>query len=237
MTAMLGVDAPVVGYRREASWGQVDPEKFQAAASKAGRLYAKGRRARAFKRGGDIAFSLMLLVLFAPLLAATALAIKLESKGPVFYRQVRVGRGGKLFRILKFRSMRADAETSGARWAAENDDRVTRVGRFIRRMRIDEIPQAVNVLRGEMSFVGPRPERPEFVTLLRERIPHYDERHLVKPGITGWAQVNYAYGASIDDAREKLKYDLYYLENFSILLDVEIILRTVRVAIAGVGAR
>ena len=189
------------------------------------------------KRAFDILAALSLIVLFSPLLALTAIAIRLDTKGPVLYRQRRVGLGGREFDIYKFRSMRTDAEKDGARWAAANDDRITRVGRFIRRTRIDEIPQAINVLKGDMSFVGPRPERPEFVTLLANEIPHYGQRLLVKPGITGWAQVRHVYTASVEGARDKLAYDLYYIKHFSLFLDFMIVLLTVRVALLGIGSR
>ncbi len=190
-----------------------------------------------FKRAVDIAASLGLALCLAPILLLTAIAIKLESRGPVFYRQKRVGFEGRIFEVYKFRSMVNDAERDGPQFAAVGDKRVTRVGKIIRRLRIDEIPQVVNVLRGEMSFVGPRPERPEFVTDLEKAIPHYHQRHLVKPGITGWAQVKYEYAATIEGAQEKLRYDLYYIRHFTPLLDLLIILMTVRVALFGLGSR
>ncbi len=159
-------------------------------------------------------------------------SMKLESKGPAFYRQRRVGLYGQLFDVIKLRSMRQDAEIGGkAVWAQKDDPRVTRVGRFIRKTRIDELPQAWSVLKGEMSFVGPRPERPQFVADLEARLPYYAERHVVKPGITGWAQINYPYGASIEDAREKLQLDLYYAKNYSPFLDLLILLQTARVVL------
>lgn len=171
----------------------------------------------------------------------TAIAIVVEEKGKggaILYKQTRVGYDGNLFTVFKFRSMRPDAEQNGeARWAEENDSRLTVVGNFIRRYRIDELPQLFNVLRGEMSFVGPRPERPEFVTKFSERIPYYTERHQVKPGITGWAQLCYPYGASEKDTIEKLQYDLYYVKNHSLFLDLAIILQTVEVILWGKGAR
>jgi sugar transferase (PEP-CTERM system associated) len=190
------------------------------------------------KRLFDVLVSLLLLTLVAPLMLLTALAILWESRGngPIFYSQERVGRG-KVFRVHKFRSMRVDAEKNGAVWARKDDDRVTRVGRFIRKTRIDELPQLLNVLRGDMSFVGPRPERPQFVQELAREIPYFELRHHVKPGITGWAQVCYPYGASIDDAREKLQYDLYYLKNYSLFLDLMIIVQTLQVVIWGKGSR
>ena len=191
-----------------------------------------------FKRAFDIFASGLLLVVTLPIILVTALAIKLESKGPAFYRQRRVGLYNEGFDILKLRSMRQDAEVSGkAVWAAEDDPRITRIGRFIRKVRIDELPQTWTVLKGEMSFVGPRPERPQFVQQLEEHLPFYAERHMVKPGITGWAQINYPYGASIEDARHKLEYDLYYAKNYSPFLDLLILLQTLRVVLWPAGAR
>jgi sugar transferase (PEP-CTERM system associated) len=190
------------------------------------------------KRAFDIAVSLCLLLLTLPLLVATACLIKLESRGPILYYQPRVGLHGRIFTILKFRSMRVDAETDGhPRWASEKDTRVTRVGAVIRKLRIDELAQIFNVLRGDMSFVGPRPERPFFVADLAQKIEYYSERHWVRPGITGWAQINFPYGASTDDARTKLTYDLYYVKNRSIFLDFVILLQTVRVIFWNYGAR
>lgn len=193
--------------------------------------------ARASKRFFDIVAAIFLLVALSPLLIATTLAIRLDSRGPILYRQRRIGLGGREFEIFKFRSMCEDAEKNGACWAEKDDRRVTRVGRFIRRTRIDEIPQAINILKGEMSFVGPRPERPEFVLLLETEIPHYHARHLVKPGITGWAQVRFVYTASVEGARDKLGYDLFYIKHMSPLLDALIVLMTVRVALLGLGSR
>jgi sugar transferase (PEP-CTERM system associated) len=189
------------------------------------------------KRAFDIVVSVSLLILTLPLLVVTACAIKLESRGPIFYQQQRVGLRGRCFTILKFRSMRSDAETDGPRWAVEQDPRVTRVGMIIRKLRIDELAQIFNVLRGDMSFVGPRPERPFFVAELTRAIPYYSERHWVRPGITGWAQVNYPYGASTEDAWIKLTYDLYYVKNRSIFLDCVILLQTARVIFWNYGAR
>lgn len=189
------------------------------------------------KRLLDIVLSAALLIFLAPLLAATAIAIKLDSPGPILYRQRRLGLGGREFSVFKFRSMVTNAEANGPQYAAAKDDRITPIGRIIRRFRIDEIPQALNVLRGEMSFVGPRPERPEFATELAQEIPHYHCRHLVKPGITGWAQVNYEYAASVEGARNKLRYDLYYIQRFTPALDILIVLMTVRVALFGLGSR
>ena len=192
----------------------------------------------AIRRAFDIAVSLALLLLTLPLLLLTALAIKLDSRGPVFYRQERVGLGGRVFTLFKFRSMVVDAEAGGTpQWASRQDPRVTRVGRFIRLTRIDEIPQVLNVLRGDMAVVGPRPERPAFVAQLSRLIPHYGDRACVKPGITGWAQVNYPYGASVEDARMKLAYDLYYVRRRSLFLDLLILIATVRVVLFQEGAR
>ena len=180
----------------------------------------------------------MLLVTW-PIMLVAALAVWLDGRfrDPILYRQERVGLNGESFEVMKFRSMRTDAEKHGAVWAQQNDPRVTRVGAIIRKTRIDELPQLFNVLRGDMSFVGPRPERPVFVESLAESIPFYRERHRVKPGITGWAQLCYPYGASTEDAKQKLQYDLYYLKNHSILLDLIILLQTVEVVLVGDGAR
>lgn len=190
------------------------------------------------KRAFDVGVSAAILALLWPVIALTALLVKLESKGPAFFRQRRVGLYGQSFDILKLRSMRQDAEVGGiAVWAQKDDPRVTRVGSIIRKLRIDELPQAWSVLKGEMSFVGPRPERPQFVADLEGRLPYYAERHVVKPGITGWAQINFPYGASIEDARHKLEYDLYYAKNYTPFLDLLILLRTVRVILRPEGAR
>ncbi len=187
------------------------------------------------KRIADIFLSLLLLAPTLPLMAMIAVLIKLESRGPVLYKQIRSGQRGKPFSLYKFRSMRQDAEKDGAKWAIKDDPRITRLGKLLRKTRIDELPQLLNVFRGEMSFIGPRPERPVFNEKLEKQIPFYDMRHIVKPGITGWAQVMYAYGASIEDAREKLQYDLYYIKNYSFLLDVAIIFKTIRVILFGKG--
>ncbi|TCH96290.1 exopolysaccharide biosynthesis polyprenyl glycosylphosphotransferase [Roseococcus sp. SYP-B2431] len=190
------------------------------------------------RRAFDITFAIALLTLTLPLLLLTMLAIRLDGPGPIFYRQERVGRGNRVFQLLKFRSMIPDAEAFGAPvWASRGDSRVTRVGRFLRLCRIDEIPQALNVLRGDMSIIGPRPERPGFVEQLGELIPHYHDRAVIRPGITGWAQVNHPYGASVEDARMKLSYDLYYIRRRSLFLDALILLATVRVVLFQEGAR
>jgi sugar transferase (PEP-CTERM system associated) len=175
------------------------------------------------------------LLLCGPLMLLAALLIKLESPGPVFYRQSRVGINGKTFDIIKFRSMHADAERSGPQWARESDPRITRIGAIMRKLRIDELPQFVNILRGQMSFVGPRPERPYFVDLLREQIPYFDLRHSVRPGVTGWAQVSCPYGASVEDAKEKLQYDLFYVKNRSVTLDCVILFQTIKTILMGRG--
>ena len=189
------------------------------------------------KRLFDITASLLLLILSAPFIVFGALAVKLDSKGPALYRQTRVGLFGQTFEVIKLRSMRTDAEIDGAQWAAKDDPRVTRIGKFLRKTRIDELPQTWSVLKGEMSFVGPRPERPEFVADLEDKLSYYAERHMVKPGITGWAQVNYPYGASIEDSRHKLEYDLYYVKNYTPFLDLLILLQTLRVVLWNEGAR
>ena len=200
--------------------------------------FKAGRIDQAVKRGLDLVASIILLVLTLPLMLLTALAIKLESPGPLLYRQERVGLHGTPFTVFKFRSMRDDAEAGGTpQWAAKGDSRVTRIGALIRPTRIDELPQLFNVLRGDMSLVGPRPERPHFVEQLAAAIPFYNQRSRVKPGITGWAQVNYPYGASVEDAREKLSFDLYYIKNRGLFLDLFILLATVRVILFREGAR
>lgn len=223
--------------RAPAPSGRVDLANYESVGRAVSHVLRKPGHVRATKRAFDIVASTTLLLFLSPLLFLTAIAVKCDSRGPVLYRQRRVGLGGREFEIIKFRSMRMDAETSGPQWASQDDDRITRVGRFIRKVRIDEIPQAVNILRGEMSFVGPRPERPEFVASLECEIPHYRERHFVKPGLTGWAQVKFTYGASVEDAREKLKYDLFYVKNYSLWFDLFICLLTVRVALFGLGSR
>jgi len=189
------------------------------------------------KRFIDITTGLITLLLFSPLALIISLAIILDSKGPIFYRQERVGQDGRIFRLLKFRSMQVNAEENEPIWAEVNDPRVTRVGKIIRKLRLDEIPQVVNVLKGEMSFVGPRPERPFFTEKLMKEIPFYSLRHNVKPGITGWAQICYPYGASKEDALEKLKYDLYYIKHVSPFMDFTILLETLKIVLFGSGSR
>jgi len=192
------------------------------------------------KRLFDLVIVLLLLPLVTPIMLLSALAILLENKGKggILYRQIRVGKNGRLFEILKFRSMVIDAEEDGmARWASTNDERITRVGSFMRKYRLDELPQFFNIFKGEMSFVGPRPERPEFVNELAENIPYYNERHRVKPGLTGWAQIRYPYGASIEDGKRKFQYDLYYVKNYSNFFDAFVLLQTADAVLFGKGAR
>jgi len=222
----------------ERSKGQVPTDSLKASWLVYGHGFVQGRVRTAVKRAFDIVCSSLLLVLASPLMLLTALAIRLDSPGPIIYRQERVGLGGRLFMCLKFRSMGTDAEKDGvARWAAKNDARVTRVGSFIRKCRIDELPQLFSVLKGEMSLVGPRPERPSFVAQLQEQIPFYDIRHSVKPGVTGWAQVRYSYGASVEDARRKHQFDLYYVKNNSLFLDLLVLFETVSVVLFREGAQ
>jgi sugar transferase (PEP-CTERM system associated) len=204
-------------------------------------IYGNGYRqdwVRSFsKRTFDIVCALLLVVLTLPVMLVAALLVALDSGFPLIYRQERVGLHGRTFTVLKFRSMRQDAEKGGARWATVGDSRVTRVGRMLRKLRIDELPQLFCVLKGDMSFVGPRPERPEFVAMLTEQIQFYAVRHSVKPGLTGWAQVRYSYGATIEQSARKLEYDLYYVKNHTLALDVMILLETVRVVLLGEGAQ
>jgi sugar transferase (PEP-CTERM system associated) len=200
--------------------------------------FYKSRTRRFFKRSTDVILSLTMLILFSPLFLLTALLIKIDSTGPVLFSQERVGKNKKSYMLYKFRSMVEDAEKqSGPVWASDNDRRITRLGRVLRKWRIDEIPQLWNVLKGDMSFVGPRPEREFFVNKLEDTIPYYGERFSVKPGLTGWAQVCYSYGASVDDAVEKLNYDLFYIKNMSVFMDLMIILRTIKIVLFGKGAR
>ena len=205
-------------------------------------IFSRGNRFSDFERHVrrllNAGFAAVGFVLSLPIMLLTALAVKLDSRGPVFYVQERVGKNGRTFKIIKFRSMRAGAEAkSGPVWAEEDDPRVTRVGRVIRKLRFDELPQFVNVIRGDMSFVGPRPERPMFVEQLGEIVPYYSQRHVVKPGLTGWAQIKYPYGASVEDSIEKLRYDLYYIKNQSLLLDAIIVFETIKIVMFGRGGR
>ena len=199
---------------------------------------SRGRQARIAGIARNVVHRLVAViggVMSLPIALVTAILIKVDSAGPVFYRQQRVGKNGASFTVLKFRSMRTDAEKAGPVWATEQDDRATRVGRIIRKLRIDEIPQFWNIIRGEMDFVGPRPERPHFVSQLAQEIPYYQQRHLIAPGLTGWAQIKYPYGASIEDARQKLQYDLYYIKNQSLLLDAIILFETIKIILFGRG--
>jgi sugar transferase (PEP-CTERM system associated) len=188
----------------------------------------------------DVISSLIILIITFPILLLTALIIAAESgfKHPIFYKQTRVGLDGKTFDLLKFRSMKVDAEKDGkAVWAKKNDDRITMIGKFIRKVRIDELPQIINILKGDMRLVGPRPERPEFVRELAKKIPYYEQRHSVKPGLAGWAQLRSPYGATEKDAYEKLQYDLYYVKNYNIVMDLFILIQTVEIVVLGKGAR
>ncbi|WP_079419819.1 TIGR03013 family XrtA/PEP-CTERM system glycosyltransferase [Thiomonas intermedia] len=218
--------------------GEVPLESMKASWLIYGGGFTQGYIRALAKRLFDLFSACILLLTLWPIMLLAALAIKIEDRGPVFFQQERVGLFGKTFHCMKFRSMRTDAEKDGvARWASTNDNRITRVGAFMRKTRIDELPQLINVLRGEMSMVGPRPERPTFVDMLERDIPFYAIRHSVKPGVTGWAQVRYAYGASVEDSRRKLQFDLYYVKNNSVFLDFFILFETVRVVIFGEGAR
>jgi sugar transferase (PEP-CTERM system associated) len=198
----------------------------------------RGRQARIAGLFRDVMHRLVALIgglLSLPIALITMILIKIESPGPVLYKQERLGKNGKPFTIMKFRSMRMDAEKEGPVWASTGDDRATRIGRVIRKIRVDEIPQFWNILRGEMNFVGPRPERPHFVSQLAQEIPYYEQRHLIAPGLTGWAQIKYPYGASIEDARQKLQYDLYYIKNQSLVLDAIILFETIKIILFGRG--
>jgi exopolysaccharide biosynthesis polyprenyl glycosylphosphotransferase len=200
--------------------------------------FRKSRLHQVAKRLMDVALSGIGLILALPLMILVAIAVKVTSRGPILYRQQRVGQHGRVFSVYKFRSMGEDAEKeTGAVWAVKNDKRITPVGRFIRQTRLDEIPQLWNVLRGQMSLVGPRPERPEFVADLTRQIPFYGQRHTVRPGLTGWAQVRYTYGASLEDALEKLQYDLFYIKNMSVALDLFIIAKTIKTVLMREGAQ
>ena len=221
----------------ESMLGQIRIDALKAGWLIFGEGFNQGFMRTCIKRVFDCVCAVFLLILVAPIMLLTAIAILIEDGGSVFYKQERVGFNGRLFNVIKFRSMRNDAESDGKpRWASANDDRITRVGRFIRKVRIDELPQLYCVLKGDMSMVGPRPERPFFVDKLTKEIPFYTVRHSVKPGITGWAQVRYHYGASVDDAVHKLQYDLYYVKNHTLLLDLLVLFETVGVVVGGKGA-
>lgn len=221
----------------ERSKGEVPLDSLKASWLIYGRGFTQNAARTFVKRTFDILVSLVLLSVTWPIMLITALLVLLEDGGPIMFRQERVGQNGRTFNVLKFRSMRTDAEKDGvARWASVNDARITRVGAFIRKVRIDELPQLFNVLAGEMSLVGPRPERPTFVTQLSANVPFYNIRHSVKPGVTGWAQVRFSYGASVEDSRRKLQFDLYYVKNHTLFLDILVILETVRVVLLREGA-
>ncbi len=237
---LSGIDVCDVQAFIEREAGKLDIELLQPSWMVFSDGFIRGTWRTSTKRAFDVAASLGLLLFTWPIMLVAALAIWLDSgfNGPILYRQQRVGLDGRYFEVTKFRTMRTDAEQAGqAVWATIDDPRITRVGGFLRRARIDELPQIFNVLRGDMSFVGPRPERPEFVVDLQSKIPYYAHRHRIKPGLTGWAQLCYPYGASLEDAREKLQYDLYYLKNHSVLLDLIILIQTVDVVLVGDGAR
>lgn len=235
---LRGVKVYDINTHFEKTLGQIRVDYVNAGWLIFGDGFNQGALRTFVKRVFDIVCASSLIVLSAPIMLVTAVAIKLESRGPVLYRQERVGFGGRPFNVAKFRSMRTDAEKDGTpRWTATNDDRITRVGHVIRRLRIDELPQLFNVLRGEMSLVGPRPERPYFVEQLTQEIPYFAVRHSVKPGVTGWAQVRYQYGATVEDSMEKLQYDLYYVKNHTLFLDVVVLFETVGVVLTGKGAR
>ncbi|MBA2690329.1 MAG: TIGR03013 family PEP-CTERM/XrtA system glycosyltransferase [Burkholderiales bacterium] len=235
---LLGVKVTELSSFYERERGQLRIDSMNASWLVFGDGFRQNILREIVKRAFDVTASVVVLLSALPVMAFGALLILMEDGRPIFYRQQRVGQGGKAFDILKFRSMRKDAEKDGKpRWATARDDRTTQVGRIIRKLRIDELPQVVNVLRGEMSFVGPRPERPFFVEELAKEIPYYNARHSIKPGITGWAQVRYPYGASLEDAIEKLQYDLYYVKNHTLFLDIMILMQTVQVVLLGKGAR
>jgi sugar transferase (PEP-CTERM system associated) len=235
---LQGVRVSDIATYFEQNLGQIRLESASAGWLIFGEGFNQGFVRSSVKRLFDIAGALVLIVLTLPIMALTALAIKLESPGPILYRQERVGLGSKTFNVVKFRSMRTDAEKDGVpRWATAADSRVTRIGRVIRKLRIDELPQLFGVLSGDMSLVGPRPERPYFVDQLTQDIPFYAVRHSVKPGVTGWAQVSYQYGASREDTVEKLQYDLYYVKNHSLFLDLVILFETIGVVLTGKGAQ
>ena len=234
---LFGIKVYDISTHFEKTLGQIRIDYLNAGWLIFGDGFNQGVWRTTVKRIFDILCASVLIVLSAPVMLAAAIFVALESRGPVLYRQERVGVNGSTFNVAKFRSMRTDAEKDGQpRWATANDDRVTRVGRIIRRLRVDELPQLFNVLKGDMSLVGPRPERPYFVEQLTQEIPYFAVRQSVKPGITGWAQVRYAYGSTVEDSQEKLQYDLYYVKNHSLFLDIVILLETVAVVLTGRGA-
>ena len=221
----------------EKIYGKIEVENLYPSWLVFGEGFRRNTIVKGVRRAISIIISLIGLIVALPLLPFIILAIRLDSEGPIFYTQTRVGKGGRLFKVVKFRTMRQDAEAaSGPRWTSDKDPRVTRVGKFLRASRLDEIPQMWCVLKGDMAFVGPRPERPEFIEMLSTEIPYYGVRHMVRPGLTGWAQVNYKYGSTVEDAREKLQYDLFYIKNVSIGLDLLIMFQTVKTVLLGRGA-
>jgi sugar transferase (PEP-CTERM system associated) len=235
---LVGVKVFDVNTHFEKTMGQIRIGFANAGWMVFGDGFNQGFARTAVKRLFDLVSASLLLIAASPIMLLAALLIKLDSRGPVFYRQERVGQDGTTFEVIKFRSMRQDAEKDGKpRWASVHDDRVTKVGQFMRRTRIDELPQLWNVFKGEMSMVGPRPERPFFVEQLTDQIPYFAVRQSVKPGVTGWAQVRYAYGATVEDSKEKLQYDLYYVKNHTLFLDIVILFETVAVVLTGKGAR
>jgi sugar transferase (PEP-CTERM system associated) len=222
----------------EQTLGQIRLDSLYAGWLIFGDGFRQGTMRTVVKRIFDIVCALILILLALPMMAIAAIAIVIENGFPILYRQERVGLNGRLFKVIKFRSMRRDAEKDGKPvWATKQDDRVTRVGKIIRKLRIDELPQLFSVLKGDMSLVGPRPERPFFVDQLTKEIPFYAVRHSVKPGVTGWAQVRYHYGATVEDSAEKLQYDLYYVKNHSLFLDILVLFETIGVVLTGKGAQ
>ena len=235
---LFGIKVYDISTHFEKTLGQIRTDYLSAGWLIFGDGFNQGAWRTNVKRIFDLLCATVLIIVSAPIMLLAALVIKLESRGPLLYRQQRVGLNGTTFDVTKFRSMRTDAEKDGKpRWATANDDRVTRVGRIIRLLRIDELPQLFNVLKGEMSLVGPRPERPYFVEKLTQDIPFFAVRHSVKPGVTGWAQVRYKYGATVEDSLAKLQFDLYYVKNHSLALDIVVLLETVAVVLTGKGAR
>ncbi len=234
----VGIRVQDAGELYESVTGRVPVESVRANALAFGEALIPAPFTRALHRVASFISALLLTIVLAPLGLLVAIAVKLDSRGPVFYTQERVGLSGRTFRVIKFRSMRQDAESgSGPVWATAKDSRVTRVGAVLRKLRLDELPQVINVLRGEMCLVGPRPERPHFVSLLEEQITYYDLRHCIRPGITGWAQVCADYGSNVEESRTKLEYDLFYVKNASLLFDMLILFKTVKIALCGRGAR
>jgi sugar transferase (PEP-CTERM system associated) len=232
-----GVRVVDIATHFEKTKGQIRLDSVSAGWLVFGDGFSQGGLRTIVKRLFDIFCASVLILLSSPIMLVTAILIKLESSGPIFYKQERVGFNGRLFNVVKFRSMRTDAEKDGPRWATAKDDRVTRMGSIIRKIRVDELPQLFSVLNGDMSLVGPRPERPFFVDQLTREIPYYAVRQSVKPGVTGWAQVRYHYGSTLEDSAEKLQYDLYYVKNHSLFLDLVILFETVGVVLMAKGAR